>query len=102
MAHFYTKREQLPMEERYIDLSKTEIPKLRKLMEERIVEFSFMKANGEIRIAHGTTSMSIIPITKLHERLGEDINTMVNTSYYDTDKQAWRSFSNKNFIAIRK
>lgn len=101
MAHFYTQREQLPFEERYVDLEKTEIPKLRKMMEEGIVEFSFMKANGDIRIAHGTTSMKIIPISKLCERLGEDLNEMVNTSFYDVDKQAWRSFSNRNFISIR-
>ena len=101
MTHFLTGRPQAPLMERYIDLSKTEIPKLCEMMEKGIVEFSYMKADGSVRIAHGTRCMSLIPLHLLHERMGEDILVMVNTPYFDVDKQAWRSFSNRNFIAIR-
>ena len=88
--------------DRIMDVSKTEIPKLLELMNEQIVEFSFIKANGDIRIAHGTLSMKYIPLDKVCEKYGEDASCLTNSLYYDIDKKAWRAFSYRNFIAIRK
>ena len=100
--HYYNSENSQTIEDRIIDISKTEIPKLIKLMEKQVVEFSFIKSNGDIRIAHGTLSLAHIPIDKISERYGEDASCLTNTLYYDVDKQAWRAFSHRNFITIRK
>ena len=102
MAHFNQAHHTETLEERIIDISRTEIPELLRLMNSHIVEFSFSKANGDVRVAHGTLSLKYIPLNRLCERFGEDASSLVNTLYYDIDKQAWRAFSNRNFIAIRK
>ena len=102
MAHFFTQDQQKPMEESFVDNERLGIDELKQKMENGVVEFSFLKKNGDIRIAHGTTCMKIVPMSMMCERMGEDINEMVHTSFFDIDKQAWRSLINRNFIAIRK
>ena len=102
MAHYCNARHTETLEERIIDISRTEIPQLLETMANHVVEFSFKKANGDIRIAHGTLSLKYIPLDRMCERFGEDASSLVNTLYYDVDKQAWRAFTNRNFIAIRK
>ena len=65
--------------------------KLEKSMKIGIVKFYFQKVDGTIREAWGTTNPNIIPKT-------DSNRTYTNTVkvYYDTEKQAWRSFKKIN------
>jgi hypothetical protein len=67
------------------------VPELRKLLHTKIVEFEFIKLNGEIRPATGTTVMEKIP-GKDHPKGIRPSSKKVAT-FFDLKKQAWRSVS---------
>lgn len=67
------------------------IEELRKKLQENYeVNFSYVKKNGEIREARGTLNMNTIPFEKLPK--DTSLNRS-NFSYYDLDKNDWRSLS---------
>ena len=64
-----------------------------------IVYFKFRKMNGEVRVAHGTVNMQLIPSEK--HPVGTDKNLSDEVvRYYDFTKSAWRSFRKDTFIQI--
>ena len=65
--------------------------KLEKSMRIGIVKFYFQKVDGTIREAWGTTNSNIIPATD-----GNRTYTNTVKVYFDTEKQAWRSFKKIN------
>lgn len=73
------------------------IYRLQKQMRSSVVEFRFRKISGEIRIAYGTLIKSVIdPLIKgVKESKNETLVT-----YFDTQKQQFRSFREENLILI--
>ena len=73
------------------------IDKLVARMETEIVEFCFLKGNGEVRTARGTLRQDICP-----KIMGGGRPTPEHLQvFYDVDKQAWRSFNKERLIAIQ-
>lgn len=70
--------------------------KLKAALKNGIVKFYYQKLNGEVRTAWGTLKDGLIPETKGTERKkNESLIT-----YYDNEKQAYRSFKVANLIKI--
>ena len=70
--------------------------RLKAAMKNGIVKFMYTKLNGEVRTAWGTLKDGLIPETKDTERKkNESLIT-----YYDNEKQAYRSFKVANLIKI--
>lgn len=71
--------------------------KLKAAMKQRIVKFYFQKVDGSIREAYGTLKESLLPPIK-----GTDSRKKSDTLqvYFDTEKQAYRSFKVANLIKI--
>ena len=70
--------------------------KLKAALKNGIVKFMYAKLNGEVRTAWGTLKDGLIPETKGTERKkNESLIT-----YYDNEKQAYRSFKVANLIKI--
>ena len=71
--------------------------KLKAAMKNRIVKFYFQKVDGSIREAYGTLKESLLPPIK-----GTDSRKKSDTLqvYFDTEKQAYRSFKVANLIKI--
>ena len=71
--------------------------KLKAAMKQRIVKFYFQKVDGSIREAYGTLKESLLPPIK-----GTDSRNKSDTLqvYFDTEKQAYRSFKVANLIKI--
>jgi hypothetical protein len=76
------------------------IPELRNLLHKRILNFEFIKLDGEIRPARGTTMMKYIPQSD-HPKGIRPSSPKVAT-FYDLDKKAWRSVSNKSKEVVMK
>lgn len=70
--------------------------KLKAEMGRRIVRFYFLKVDGTVREAFGTLKADILPETK---GTGRKANDTLQT-YYDTEKQEYRSFKKANLIKI--
>ena len=70
------------------------VPELRDILHRKIVDFEFIKLDGNVRPAQGTTVMKYIP--------GQDQPTGLNPSsdkvaaFWDLNKDAWRSVSNRS------
>ena len=70
--------------------------KLKAALKKGVVKFYYQKLNGEIRTAWGTLKEGLIPETKGTERKkNESLIT-----YYDNEKQAYRSFKIANLIKL--
>ena len=77
------------------------VPELRKLLHKKILNFEFIKLDGEVRPAKGTTMMKYIP-KKDHPKGVRPSSPKVAT-FFDLDKDAWRSVSKKSKeIVIKK
>ena len=70
--------------------------KLKAEMKRRIVKFYFQKVDGTRREAYGTLKASLLPETKGTGRKQPD----TLQTYYDTEKQEYRSFKKANLIGI--
>lgn len=70
--------------------------KLRAQMKHRIVRFYFRKIDGTIREAYGTLKESILPPT---QSTGRKANETLQT-YYDTERQEYRSFKRANLVEV--
>lgn len=69
-----------------------------KLHSGQIVKFTYLKSNGEVRIAFGTTNPDFIK-----DKIcgwGESRENVATTAYYDLEQGAWRSFRWENLIAV--
>lgn len=76
------------------------IEELRKLLRKKIVNFEFIKLDGSIRPAVGTTMMKYIP-PRDHPKGIRPSSPKVAT-FYDLDKDAWRSVSQRSKEIVLK
>lgn len=70
----------------------------KKLRSGQIVKFAYLKSNGDIRVAHGTTNVDFVK-DKIRG-WGESRENYATTAYYDLEKGGWRSFRWENLIAV--
>lgn len=76
------------------------VPELRKILRQKIVNFEFIKLDGEVRPAQGTQMMKYIP-KKDHPRGIRPSSPKVAT-FFDLDKMAWRSVSQRSKEIVLK
>ena len=70
----------------------------RKLRSGQIVKFAYLKKDGGIRIAFGTTNPDFIADKVCG--WGVSREEYATTAYFDLEKAAWRSFRWENLIAV--
>ena len=70
----------------------------KKLRSGQIVKFAYLKKDGSIRIAFGTTNPDFIADKVCG--WGVSREEYATTAYFDLEKAAWRSFRWKNLIAV--
>lgn len=70
------------------------VPELRDLLHKKIVNFEFIKLDGDIRPAKGTTVMKYIP--KEDHPSGMNPSSEKVAAFWDMDKNAWRSVSQRS------
>lgn len=70
------------------------VPELRQILNKKVLNFEFIKLNGEVRPAKGTTMMKYIP--KEEHPTGLNPSSDKVAAFYDLSKDAWRSVSNKS------
>jgi hypothetical protein len=76
------------------------IPELRKLLRKKVVNFEFIKLDGTVRPSVGTTLMRYIPPPD-HPKGIRPSSPKVAT-FYDLDKDAWRSVSRRSKEIVLK
>ena len=76
------------------------VPELRKLLRKAIVNFEFIKLDGKVRPAKGTTMLKYIP-QEDHPKGIKPSSDAVAT-FFDLDKDAWRSVSKKSKEIVLK
>jgi len=76
------------------------VPELRALLHKKILNFEFIKLNGEIRPAKGTTMMKYVP-TDQHPKGIRPSSPKVAT-FYDLEKFDWRSVSQRSKEIVLK
>ena len=69
-----------------------------KLKSGKIVKFAYLKSNGEVRIAFGTTNHDFVK-DKVYG-WGASRENYATTAYFDLEKCSWRSFRWENLIAV--
>ena len=70
---------------------------IRQQLSEGHLNFAFIKKDGSVRIANGTTNLDLIP-QEFHPKGNGKASDKV-IAYFDTDKNAWRCLgSNTEFI----
>ena len=70
------------------------IVKLRQAMKEKVCKFAYLKKDGSVRQAVGTTSSEFFS----YQSQGRTSSPKVVT-YYDVEKKGFRSFRNENIVA---
>lgn len=76
---------------------------IKKCLKEGVVTFTFTKANGEIREAHGTLILDprvAKGYSDEHAPKGTGRETPGVVPYWDCDKEAWRSVRVDSIISI--
>jgi hypothetical protein len=74
------------------------IDELRDILNKKVVNFEFIKLDGDVRPARGTTKMDYIP-PKDHPT-GLNPSSDKVATFYDLTKGAWRSVSNRSKEAV--
>ena len=74
------------------------IESLKRQMKNGVANFVYVKKNGEVREAWGTTSAALA--AKHTNGNGECREQFATTAYFDVEKGAWRSFRWENIIAV--
>ena len=74
--------------------------RLKNALRTGILTFSFYKKDGTIREAKGTTHHLLVPQDKRPKGIFEPGHTIATISFFDLDKQEWRSFNIENFIGF--
>ena len=75
------------------------INNLKSEMRKGVVEFSYTKKDGSIRIAKGTLNFEIMGEENT-PKSGVEYDIETTTRYFDVDSEGWRSFKNDNFLEI--
>lgn len=76
------------------------VPELRALLRKKILNFEFIKLDGEIRPAKGTTMMKYVPQSQ-HPKGIRPSSPKVAT-FYDLEKRDWRSVSQRSKEIVLK
>ena len=69
-----------------------------KLKSGKIVKFAYLKSNGEVRVAFGTTNPDFVKDKVCG--WGESRESYATTAYFALEKCGWRSFRWENLIAV--
>ena len=72
--------------------------RLAKMMRKGVVKFFYEKVDGSARVAYGT--LCNLPAGVTSRRSATKAPNFATMCYWDTKKQAFRSFKVENFIAI--
>ena len=72
--------------------------RLAKMMRQGVVKFFYEKVDGSARVAYGT--LCNLPAGVTSRRSATKAPNFATMCYWDTKKQAFRSFRVENFIAI--
>ena len=73
--------------------------RFRRWLTDHVVKFTYFKKDRTIRQAIGTTNLFFVPLDKWPKGQADDQNKSCNTiTYFDLEKQDWRSFDIRNFI----
>lgn len=86
--------------EKYLYGENITVPELRSLLRQKIVNFEFIKLDGEKRKAHGTLMMKYVPQDQ-HPKGIRHSSPKVAT-FYDLEKKDWRSVSEKSKEIVLK
>jgi len=70
------------------------VPELRDILRKKVLNFEFVKLNGEVRPAKGTTMQKYIP-SEDHPKGIKPSSDKVAV-FFDLSKDAWRSVSTKS------
>lgn len=70
----------------------------KKLRSGQIVKFAYLKSNGEVRVAFGTTNPDFVKDKVCG--WGESRENYATTAYFDLERGGWRSFRWENLIAV--
>jgi len=70
---------------------------LKQTLEEKKVWFAFVKNDGTLREAYGTRNLKYIP-EEFHPISNGKEKTSSFVSYFDFDKESWRSFSEDKVV----
>jgi hypothetical protein len=89
-----------PIFEKFLWGEPISVPELRKLLRKSIVNFEFIKLNGEVRPARGTTMMKYIPKEDHPKGIRPSSDSVA--TFFDLDKDAWRSVSKKSKEIVLK
>lgn len=69
-----------------------------KLRSGQIVKFVYLKSNGDIRVAYGTTNADFVKDKVCG--WGVSREEYATTAYYDLESGGWRSFRWENLIVV--
>ena len=75
----------------------TDIKDFKNALKNGVVYFEYVKKDGSIREAKGTTNESLIPESTKGESTRKYTPNENVTKYYDLEKNGWRSFNNDQF-----
>lgn len=89
-----------PLLEKFLWGEPISVPELRKLLRKHIVNFEFIKLDGKVRPARGTTMMKYIP--KEDQPKGIRPSSDMVATFFDLQKDAWRSVSKKSKEIVLK
>lgn len=67
-----------------------------RFLSEGRAKFSYTTVNGENREATGTTNVDLIPESDRPKTENANSETGETITYYDLDKNGWRSFRSEN------
>lgn len=70
----------------------------KKLRSGQIVKFAYLKKDGSIRIAFGTTNPTFV--ADKVRGCGDSRENYATSAYYDLERGGWRSFRWENLIAV--
>jgi len=70
------------------------VEELRNILNQKVLNFEFIKLDGEVRPAKGTTMMKYVPEDQRPS--GDNPSSDKVATFYDLSKNAWRSVSNKS------
>ena len=76
------------------------IEELRKILNNKVINFEFVKLDGDVRPARGTTMMKHIPPKDHPDGLHPSSDKVA--TFFDLTKGAWRSVSNKSKEVVLK
>ena len=77
---------------------------LRKSLNNRVLEITFKKKNGDVRVMKCTTKLDLVPPSAWpnnNDTVLEDADNRRQVRVYDVTAQGWRSFIFDNLIEVK-